>query len=267
MSNKIGIGVITCNRQEFFQECISSLPGVDTVVVINDGQPYPSEIYPPKVKEVIQHTKNKSVGVSKNEALRFLIQDQCDHLFICEDDIKITRPDICEQYIKTASISGIWHLNYGGHGSYNRDPNTGQPIIKNSVEYTPDCSVDFYHNILGAWSYYYKGIIKNIGYIDERFINAHDHTEHTYRILKAGLHSPWWWFADIHNSWGYIADIKANFEGSEIRKNKEEWMKNYQQALYIFKLKHGVLPTEIPDTPPDQVISILQEIQQKYARP
>jgi hypothetical protein len=36
--------------------------------VVNDGDPYDSSLYPSSVKEVIQHTKNKSVGVSKNEA-------------------------------------------------------------------------------------------------------------------------------------------------------------------------------------------------------
>ena len=64
MKNKIGIAVITCDRQDFFEQCINSIPEADTVIVINDGAPYPSSSYPSKVKEVIQHDKNKCVGIS-----------------------------------------------------------------------------------------------------------------------------------------------------------------------------------------------------------
>ncbi len=266
MKNKIGVGVITCNRDKFFKECIGSIPSVDTLVVINDGIPYDSSVYPPNITDLIQHTKNKSVGVSKNEALRFLIQDGCDHLFLIEDDIKINNPEIFTKYIKTAEASGIWHLNYGGHGSYNRNPQTGQINLKNQIDYGDNITVDFYHNILGAFSYYYKGVIKHVGYMDERFINAFEHVAHTYDIIRAGLHPPFWWFADAYNSHIDISDIKQNFEGSEIRKDAEKWHQNMQNAMTIFARKYGCIPTQIPLTEEAKVIESLEKIKTTYAR-
>jgi len=266
MSNKIGVAIITCDREEFFKQCVNSIPEVDSLIVINDGFQYNNDCYPKRVKEVFQHTRNKSVGISKNEALRFLVQDGCDHIFLCEDDIIIKNPDICRKYIHTAEISGIWHLNYGGHGIYNRNQQTGEAVVKNIVKYTDDVSVDFYHNILGAWSYYLRGIIKSIGYMDEHYVNAFEHVDHTYQIIQKGLHPPFWWFADAHESWKDIEDIKKYHEGSVIRKNQAEWQKNFNNACSWFQHKHGFIPMQMPETPQERVGAILETIQQSYAR-
>jgi glycosyltransferase involved in cell wall biosynthesis len=266
MKNKIGIGVITCNREKSFEKCINSIPAVDTIVVINDGMPYSKEYYPSKVKEVIQHNKNKCVGISKNEALRYLIQDDCDHLFLVEDDMLITNPDICTAYIKAAEESGIWHLNFGYHGPANFKPN--QYGVKNPrqvVEYKNGIEIALNPNCVGAFSYFYKGIIKTVGYYDERFHNAWEHVEHTYRIIKLGLHPPFWWFADIANSDEYIKEQATPDESSAIRKTPE-WTQGMQDGMLWYKQKHGWIPTHTPDTSPDQVMKILEEIETKYAR-
>jgi len=265
MKNKIGIAVITCDREDFFRQCIESIPTIDTIVVINDGSSYPSSAYPTKVKEVIQHSKNKCVGISKNEALRYLIQDGCEHIFLSEDDITIRNPNVCEKYIRTAEASGIWHLNFGGHGNHNKNPNTGELTVRNTIDYG-GTKVDFYYNILGAWSYYHRGVIKHIGYMDERYINAMEHVDHTYNIIKAGLHSPYWYFADAHQSYNDIVDIMADHAGSKIRKNQKEWIKNFQNACAWFNHKHGFYPTTIPDKSPQEVLQALETIKNNYAR-
>lgn len=265
MKNKIGIGVITCDRQDFFEKCINSIPDVDTIVVINDGSAYPSSAYPSKVKEVIQHNKNKCVGISKNEAMRYLVQDDCDHIFLCEDDIIIKNPNICEKYIHTSEASGIWHLNFGGHGNHNKNPQTGLLQVRNTIDYD-GTKVDFYYNLLGAWSYYLKSVIKHVGYMDERYVNAMEHVDHTYKVIQAGLHSPFWWFADAHESYNDIEDIVADHGGSKIRKNQEEWMKNFREACAWFNHKHGYFPTTVPNKGPEETIKVLEDIRNKYAR-
>ena len=101
--------------------------------------------------------------------------------------------------------------------------------------------------------------------MDERFINAWEHCEHTYRAIKEGLHPPWWWFADLANSDQYIQELASSEVNSVIRKT-DAWHRNMQEGTAWFKVKHGFTPTAIPDTHPDVVIKKLEEIQANYAR-
>jgi GT2 family glycosyltransferase len=257
MTNKVGIGVISVNRPEFFKECIKTLPLADHVVEVICGE----KDYFSGKNEVIYTKRIDNVAKNKNKALKFLIEERnCDHVFLCEDDIKFEDANLCDKYIKTAETSGIWHLNYGGHGFYNRNQQTQEPIVKKVIDYG-DVKVDLYHNILGAWSYYRKECIERVGYMDENYQNAMEHVEHTYKIYKdCKKHPPFWYFADIHESYNYIKDIKENFEGSVIRKDQHEWNKNLINACQFFKTQHGYMPMNIPDVGIDTVKRELQEI-------
>lgn len=264
MKNKIGVGVVTYKRPEFFKNCIATIPGVDTLVVVNDGTPYDNSLYPSTVKEVIQHSTNKSVGVAKNAALRYLVQDRCDHLFLIEDDMLITNPNVFVEYIKSAEKSGIWHLNYAYHGPANVDA-MKRPNPKMTIQYDDDRVMSFNQHCVGAFSYYLKTIIKHIGYMDERFKNSWDHVEHTYRIIKTGLHPPFWWFADLANSNTMISEQACSTTSTTIERTPE-WNENMVMGMNWFKTKHGHIPVQVPHTPQDQTVQVLQTIQRNYAR-
>lgn len=280
MKNKIGIGVITCNREHFFKQCIEKIPDVDTIIVVNDGNSYSVDSYPKKVKEVLQHSQNKCVGISKNEAMRYLIQDDCDHIFLCEDDVLIKNPEVCTQYIKTAEATGIWHLNYALQGPANRKQTQqgpmnidqraqlsqdSEPNPRQVVEYDGGIELALYPNSVGAFTYFYRGVIKAVGYHDEKFRNAWEHVEHTYRIIKLGLHPPFWWFADIAKSWEYIGDVPNCINESSIARTPE-WHENFKNGMEWYRYKHGWIPQQTPDTSPQQVLDILGRIQKNYAR-
>lgn len=282
MKNKIGVGIVTYNREEMFKKCVASIPDVDTIVVVNDGTPYAPSVYPSKVKEVIQHSSNKCVGVSKNEALRYMMQDDCDHLFLIEDDTEILQPNAIEKYIKTAEGSGIWHLNYGPGSPFNRvqDPNllkldlAGRHLLDQNAKPNPrlvySCDngekVALYQHTVGMFTYCLRGIIKAVGYHDEKFRNAWEHVDLTYRIIKLGLHPPFWWFADIADSDQYVREMKDAIQNSVIANNKEEWQKNVTEGAKWYSHKHGHFPAQISDTHPQQVQQILSDIEKKYAR-
>lgn len=283
MNNKIGVGVVTYNRPEYFKTCINSVPNVDTLVVVNDGNPYSSDLYPSKVKEIIQHTHNKSVGVSKNEIMRYLIQDGCDHIFLIEDDMEVLRTDVFDAYIKAASASGIWHLNYGPGSPFNRvqDPEIlkldlegrhlldkhSAPKPRQIVEYKNGSKIALYQHSVGMFTYFHRGVIKNIGYHDERFHNAWEHVELTYRIIKAGLHPPFWWFADLYDSTEYVREIEGAIENSSIANNKEQWKKNVSEGAAWYKHLHGHYPAQIADASIERVNEVLGYIKQNYAKP
>lgn len=258
----IGIAVITCNRLDYFKQTIASLPSVDRLVIVNDGQPYPEDVYPDN-SIVIQNSKNLGVAVAKNKGLRTLVNEGCQHLFLCEDDIIIKDKHVCDRYIDAASASGIFHLNYGLHGSYNRT-SEGDPKIKETMEYG-DVSLDFYEHCLGAWSYYHRGVIVKVGYMDERFKNAMEHVDHTYRIIKEHLHPPFWWFADVANSFELIDDIAPDFEGSIIRENRAQHDIDVRRAWGLFRAKHGYIPVQVPQSTEQQVLLILDHLSHNYS--
>lgn len=262
-NNKIGVGIVTCDRVSFFKKAVNSIPAIDHLVVVNDGKPYDNEVYPAHA-EVIQHDFNMCVGISKNHAIQHLMDKGCDHIFLMEDDIEIIDQNICDEYIRTAKASGIWHLNYGLHGSYNRKPD-GKPIRKHVAEIN-GVKIDLYHNILGAWSYYYKGIIKNCGLMDERYHNAWEHVDHTYTIIQKGLHPPFWYFADIHQSENFISDIKQNFAGSKIRSNENSWRNNMALGAGIYRQKWGHEPTQTPDLGLDNALDSLEFLCKNYSK-
>lgn len=278
--NKIGLGLITCNKQDRFEQSVARIPdGLDCFVVVNDGDPYPDRVYP-KGCALIQHQRNKCVGISKNDALRYMIDQDIDHLFLIEDDILIKDPNIFEAYIKAAEVSGIWHLNYGLHGPANKVQTQQGPMNvqerhklrsdtapnpRATIEYESGIEIAFYPNCVGAFSYFYRGIIKHIGYHDERFKNCWEHVEHTNRIINAGLHPPFWWFADRADSMNYLDEIPDSIEQSTIA-HTPEWMKNFEEGMNWYQHKHGWTPQKTPDTPQPEVLQKLDEIQKNYAR-
>lgn len=278
MSSKIGVGLITCNKPDRLKQSAPTIPNVDELVIVNDGEPYPSDVYP-KGAEVIQHSKNKGVGISKNDALRYLMLEGCEFLFLMEDDVLIKNPNVFEAYIEAGETSGIWHLNYALQGPANRMQEqqgmdvenrhklnqTSPPNPREIIEYDDGTEIALYPNCVGAFSFYLRGIIKAVGYNDERFINAWEHVEHTYRIIKLGLHPPFWWFADINKSWEYLEDIPNCIEESTIT-HTPEWMQNFRQGMAYFQHKYGCIPQKISNAPKEDVLKVLERIEKNYAR-
>ena len=281
MNNKIGVGLITCNKPDRFRQSAPLIPNVDEFVVVNDGQSYTSEDYA-AVKgraEIIQHDKNMCVGVSKNDAMRYLVQKDCSHIFLIEDDVLIKDPNVFEAYIHAAENSGIWHLNYALQGPANRKQNTQSAMninqrqdLSQTSDPNPRAILDYdgidialYPNSVGAFSYFLKSVIKTVGYHDEHFKNAFEHVELTYRIAQAGLHPPFWWFADLGNSYDYLTDIPDCIANSTIA-HTPEWIQNFQKAMAWNKVKHGFVPQQTPDTKPEEVLKVLDNMKKNYAR-
>ena len=103
---KIGIGIITCDRFDYLNNCLESLPEIDgPIVIVNDGkQDIKSRVQKLKNHKqihLIQHKVNKGVGISKNDALTYLLSQGVEHLFLLEDDIVILDKSIFEEYIKS----------------------------------------------------------------------------------------------------------------------------------------------------------------------
>ena len=262
--SSIGLGIITCNRENFYKQCYNSVPldVVDELVTINDGAKLKGK-YTDSV--IITHDKNKGVGISKNEAMQHLLDQGCEHIFLIEDDIIIKDKNVFQKYIDTAAVSGMWHLMFGYHGPANKHPETKEPAPRLIVEYANSCKVALNTHCVGAFCYYHKGVLNNVGLMDERFLNAWEHVDHSYQIANAGLVPGYWWWPDVANSYEYLDEQACSEESSAIRP-RSDWQNNIQTGVKHFISKHRHSPVDVPDTHPDELQKKLQFIKDNYSR-
>jgi GT2 family glycosyltransferase len=302
---KIGLGLITCNAADKFESAVASIPpGLDEVVIVNDGAPYDSRLYPPRAR-VIQHEQNRGVAVTKNDALRHLLDRNCEHLFLMEDDVIIEDPRVFQRYIDAARLSGIWHLNYALQGPHNREQSPElvfeppsrlrtvaaaasgglvvarmrkalsleergllredtPPAPKCVKEYPGGVALAFYEHCVGAFSYYHRRALDAVGLLDENYYNAWEHVEHTFRLAKAGLTSPFWWFADLADSAKYLSDIPNCMARSTIA-NAPGGLSNIERGEAHFRSKTGYGFGAIPRVPARTVPGRLDAIRIRNA--
>lgn len=263
MKKKIGVGIITCNRVNLFSACIKSVPDVGPIIVVNDGLKYTENMYPGNIKEVIQHKRNKGVGRSKNEALEYLMKQDCTDIFLIEDDVKIINENVFDEYIIAAETSGIFHFNFAYHGPANKDFN-GMPNPRKVYKYKNGISIGF-HKLLGAaFSYFKREVIEKVGYFNPIYKNANEHVAHTFQIIKAQYHTPFWWFADIQNSHLLIEDLDPDLRGSIIRKNKKILDLRIRIYSHLFRLQNGCYIGDIPEVNEAELESNLKELAYKH---
>jgi GT2 family glycosyltransferase len=268
MSGKIGVGVITKDREDFFWKCWKSLElcsnHIDEYVVVNDGNPYAvtPTIYSNTV-DLIQHTDNTGVAISKNQALQHLLDKGCDHIFLIEDDMLIKDPNIFQAYINASKKSGIQHLMFGYHGPANKNGiSKGKPSPRLVVDYG-DFSLAFNQHCVGAFCYYSRECLEDVGLIDEQFRNAFDHVSHSYELALKGYSTPYWWWTDLANSSNYIEEQACSEENSSIKtpESMQKWGSNIRSSMDYFKEKFGVYPfgrDGVSDTDEKEVLTFLK---------
>ena len=280
MKNKLGIGYITCNAPDRVAQTFPTIPKeLGEVVVVNSGCILPESSFE-GANKIIQSGSIKTVSVSKNNAIRHLMSEGCEHIFLIEDDIIIKDAGVFNEYVKAASVSGIWHLNYALQGGLNRSQDeigiiksmanlndlkcNSQPAPRSKLAYN-GCKLAFYPHAIGSFSYFYKGIIKNVGYFDERYTNAIENIDYVYRVIQKGLHPPYYWFADIDNSEDYLESLPDCMINSVLRESAD-FGENMLFGRQWFKGKFDVTPEMITDTTDGIALKRINELKFKYAR-
>ena len=252
-------------------KCISS---VDELVTVNDGESYGNGLdHSTKVGgHLIQHSTNKGVGVSKNHAIQYLLDKGCEHIFLIEDDIIIKDKTVFDKYIDTARATGLWHLMFGYHGPANKgNQSYGTPEPRLVIEYEDDIKVALNRHCVGAFCYYHKKLLDDVGLMDEAYVNAWEHLDHSYMLVKGGYIPAYWWWPDVANSYDYLGEIACSEENSSIRWEdannnipKKDWQENIQKGAQHFHNKHQFIPVTVPDTPTESIINILKNISKKH---
>lgn len=277
MSNtgKIGVGIITCNRPDYLRQLLVSLVPceeyIDDLVVVNDGETISDFDLHQGIW--LDNPHNLGVAKSKNKALKYLIDKGCDNLFLIEDDMLIKDPTVFQQYVHASKVSGIQHFNYGPGSPFNRKQTIqnfdlhnrheldehSDPNPKLIVEY-PTCKIALYEHTVAMFSFFTKNVIDRVGYFPEEYDRCWEHVDHTYQIIKAGYHPPFWWFADLANSHELITEAPGAIQNSSIAQNKEEWMDRVMKGREIYRKKHGHYPNQPPYTSKQEVIDYLKKL-------
>jgi hypothetical protein len=154
-------------------------------------------------------------------------------------------------------------LNFAYHGPGNKIDGIKKP--RSIITYNDKVKISLNTNCIGAFSYYDRRVINTVGYIDEYFNNCWDHVEHTYRIIKAGMTTPFWWFADVAESEHYIIDNDSSLNGSIIRRSGD-WNKGMTDGINYFNKKHNCIPHSIPVPDIQEVIKSLKELNKRWKK-
>jgi len=288
MKAKIGVGIVTCNRPHYLKGLLDSIPQecqIDELVVVNDGEPLSKDVasigedYDFSHVSWVQNKVNLGVGKSKNKALKYLYDKGCDYLFLIEDDMIILDSTVFNQYIDAYKVSGIQHFNYGPGSPFNRKQTIknfdlhNRHLLSQDTEPNPKlildykvCRIALYEHTVAMFSFFTRNVIEKVGYIDEAFYNAWEHVDHTYCIIKAGYHPPFWWFADLANSHELLTEAPGAIDNSSIANKSEQWAKNVYGGREIYLKKHGHYPNQPPYVSQDQVIAIVKKLKNDNIR-
>ena len=258
---KIGVGIITYKRPQYFKKLKSTIPfdKIDHLVVVNDDPTAePCNCIDKQYHEIINE-ENFGVGISKNRAIKYLIEQECTHLFLIEDDVEIIDPNVFEVYIKTAKRSGLHHLGFGHVGG------SLKKQIRGTRKYIDGTGIQMYQNPQGSFTYYNSNIIKKIGYLDENYKNAFEHVDHEYQLIKSGLLPAFWWFPDVLDSHKYVTITPGGAVNSSIT-DIDGYNENYNKSANYFIKKWGHFTSKIDDVNKEYVEERLNFIENNYSR-
>lgn len=258
---KIGVGITTYESQDYFNDLYDTLPfnKIDEIVVVNGGKPYSQK----GVYDVnwIQHNKNYYPAYCRNDAIQFLLNRGCDHIFLIEDDMLISDVSIFERYIKASKLSGIKYFSYvsTAHGSgiaHKRTPRL-------TLEYSSDVSISLYHHMCNEFTYHHRSCFDKVGIYDTQFRDPFD-VDMAYRESKTDYCPPFWWFPDITGSDDLIKNnpeavsrlqSKDRDDGGRDSLIEEQFRKFYD--------KHGMVIQRIPNESKQNVIEKLKRIKKE----
>lgn len=274
---KIGVGIITHNRPDYLNSLIKTLipckDCIDELFVVNDGEPIENFVMP--YGKFWQNESNLGVAKSKNKALSLMLESNCEYFFLIEDDMLIKDPTVFRQYIEAAKVSGIQHFNYGPGSPFNRKQTIqnydlhnrhlldekSEPNPKLIVDYKT-CKIALYEHTVAMFSFFTRKVVEEVGLVPEEYPNCWEHVDHTYQIIKAGYHPPFWWFADLANSCNLMEEAPNAIQNSSIAKDKNDWTQRVMKGREIYKTKHGHYPNQPPTFNQEQTVTILKKLKE-----
>ena len=177
---RVGIGIITCNRQEVLAETLARVRAHTTspyqLAVADDGSTDGTADMVRSQSSTLITGRNMGIAWNKNRAL-FLLSavEQCDAIVLLEDDSYPTSDGWDREWIEAAlrwghvNLAGSWFADSFLSGAGTVD----DPILSTNV--SAQCSG------------FSRTALLYGGYFDSRFRGyGQEHVEHTRRMLRVG---------------------------------------------------------------------------------
>lgn len=241
-NEKIGIGIITCNRKDQYNNLLDQIKTtqiVDHIITVKNrdfdyDQYDPSIICNSNNCQFKLISKDIGVGFCKNECLKTLVDLKCDHIFLIEDDINIKNNEVFKKYIDTAKSYNLQHLNF----CMAWDSITKKYLLPAySINNKDNIKLSVFSRLCGDFEYFTREVIQQVGLFDAKnYINALEHAEHTYRIAVRGYTLPFQSYADIYNSVEYLEDTGIE---SSIQRDEQLYNRRLSHACNHFNITYG----------------------------
>jgi len=203
----IGIGISTNGRKHLLDELLESIR----------KHTFRSDV---KIYVADDTGRQQGVAVMKNKCLRAL-QD-CEHIFLLDDDVKIIQDGWIENFIN----SGYEHLMY---------------LNPLHVLMSSNDTCNFYHDCGGVFMYMRKSAVERVGAFNEKFDGyGFEHADYSIRILGNKHNYPC-----LKNTHEYIYAhdySTANHKSSITDEDKQKFVKNNWNKFFNEPIKSIHLP-------------------------
>jgi len=252
---KIGIGITTYNSEGYYKALYDSLPldKIDVLVTVNGGDKY-KEGYK---GNWIQHSENVYPSVCRNDCINFLLQRNCEHIFIIEDDMILKSSDIFDKYIQASKESGLKYFSFVSTSWESGEPGKRTPRL--TVEYKNNVSISFFKNMCNELTYHHRSCYEKVGLYDTNYRDPWD-IDMTYRESQQDYAAPFWWFADVTGSDDLIMNnpnAVSRLQGKRADGSREQ---RIQKEWEYFIKKHGKHVTQIPNVSKEEVVAKLRKL-------
>jgi hypothetical protein len=249
MNNKIGVGILDLYDDFSLKNILNFIP--EDIYLSVASHRKPSFDLPEKINYI--KTDNISLASIKNLLIHDFRVKGLDYYFLIHSDQSLKDKEIFNRIIKRAETFGTWFLTGDMSGGLEIEDENNQ-ILKISEK------------INTKFIFMYKGIVKNIGFFNERYLNGQDldTIDYIIRLQEKGLTLPYGSFVTISEN---LIENKSHMTNPYIKDFPQE-DKGLQHSYGYFMFNHKFIPghNEPKKLSKEEIVNLLEKIQKNYAK-
>jgi len=255
INKELGIGILDIYDDASLIECTKSLAAADpqgfvsTYVITNRKTPLKDFVYDKKIGHSV------SMATLRNHCLAAFRCAGLKYLFLINSNVVIKDPEFIQKTIATAEAFGTWFLaGYQGNPTVLDDADLGQSLCINNK-----LNTDFI--------FIRSGVVGNLGYFDERFVNTKDLDvlDYIVKARKIGIYPPHPYHATCGDYINYTTAKIDRIDHSDMIDQKN---RSVGFSYGYFHHQHKYIPDhdEIKEATKDDLMIFMGDLQAAYAK-